>query len=161
MALYQHFYSYAMGVSLRFSKNREEAMEILNDGFLRAFTKIDQYDASYPFKPWLRRILINSSIDHYRKYHQKKDKLMEEWQPVSQEPSYNEALDDLEFEDLIKMTQKLSPAYRLVFNLYVVEGMTHKEISDEINISVGASKSNLAKARKKLKNMLGLLNVFF
>lgn len=159
MALYKHFYSYGMGVCLRYSKNREEAMEILNDGFLKAFSKIDQYDPAYSFKPWLRRILINSSVDHYRKYHQKRDARMEEWHPNTSQSTYNEALDDLAYDDLIKVTQKLSPAYRMVFNLYVIEGMTHQEISEEINISIGASKSNLSKARKKLKSMLGFLNV--
>ena len=68
MSLYEHFFSYGMGVCLRYSKSRDEALEIVNDGFLKAFLKIDQYDSEQPFKPWLRRILINASIDYYRKY---------------------------------------------------------------------------------------------
>lgn len=153
--LYEQFYSYGMGLCLRFSKSREEAMEIVNDGFLKAFLKIDQYDTDYPFKPWLRRILINASIDYYRKYNKLKD---EEEKVLSIEQSnttQNEALENLEFEDLLKVMQQLSPAYRLVFNLYVIEGMTHQDIAEQLNISVGTSKSNLAKARIKMKSMLG------
>ena len=154
MKLYEHFYSYGLSITLRYSKNREEALEILNDSFLKAFLKIDQYDSDLPFKPWLRRILINSSIDYHRKY----SKLNEI--PVAAIPSeietasHNSALDNLEFDDLIIVLQKLSPAYRLVFTLYVIEGFKHHEIAEKLNIGVGTSKSNLAKARLKLKSIL-------
>ena len=153
--LYQHFFSYGMGVCLRYSKNREEALEILNDGFLKAFTKIHQYDSEQSFKPWLRRILINASIDYYRKYHKKYDSLVIAFIRKPSNTTYNDALDNLAFEDLLKVMQKLSPAYRMVFNLYVVENFSHQEIAEKLDISIGASKSNLAKARQKIKAMLG------
>jgi RNA polymerase sigma-70 factor (ECF subfamily) len=129
-------------------------LEILNDSFLKAFVKIDQYDSDFPFKPWLRRILINSSIDYHRKYNRLNEKL--ESSPTTElaTASYNYALENLEFDDLILVLQKLSPAYQLVFTLYVVEGFKHQEIAEKLNISVGSSKSNLAKARLKLKSIL-------
>ena len=150
--LYEHFYSYGMAISLRYSKNREEALEILNDGFLKAFQKIDQYKPGLPFKPWLRRILINTAIDYYRKYHTLNQPV--EYHESSNE-TFNDALDNLAYEDLLVIVRKLPPAYRLVFNLYVIEGLSHQDISDRLGISVGTSKSNLAKARKKIKTMLG------
>lgn len=154
LKLYEHFYSYGLSISLRYSKNREEALEILNDSFLKAFLKIDQYDSDLPFKPWLRRILINSSIDYHRKYSRLNETL--EVTPTTEvaTASYNFALDNLEFEDLIVVLQKLSPAYRLVFTLYVIEGFKHQEIAEKLNIGIGTSKSNLAKARMKLKSIL-------
>ncbi len=152
LKLYQHFYSYGMGISLPYARNRESAMEMVNDGFLKVFTKIDQYDASYPFKPWLRKILVNAAIDHYRKYQKNRPK--ELIVSVDESPAYNEALDKLEFDDLIEIMQLLTPVYRMVFNLFVVEGLAHAEIADKLGISIGASKSNLSKARQKIKELL-------
>ncbi len=152
LELYRHFYSYGMAIALRYTNSRESAMEMVNDGFFKVFTKINQYDSSFPFKPWLRRILINSAIDHYRKY---KQELPNELHPIVEDsPAYNEALDQLEFDDLLKIMQLLPPAYRMSFNLYVVEGLTHAEIAGKLEISIGTSKSNLSKARQKIKELL-------
>lgn len=153
IALYKLYFSYGMGICLRYAPNRESALEMLNDGFLKAFTKIDQYKSSLPFKPWLRRIIVNAAIDHYRKYKQVRHELEETRK--SPNSTYNKALDQLEFDDLNKLMKTLPPAYQMVFNLYVVENMTHAEIADELGISIGASKSNLSKARKKIKELLG------
>ena len=153
MRLYEHFYSYAMGICLRYSKNREEAREMVNDGFLKVFTKLDQYDYKYPFTAWLRRIFINTAIDYHRKYHKNRE-LLQVITDIETEPVYNEAIANLSFDELIKLIQKLPPAYRMVFNLYVIEGLKHHEIAAQLNISVGSSKSNLAKARKKLIELL-------
>lgn len=152
--LYEHFYSYGMAVTLRFSSNRDEAREVLNDGFLKAFVKIHQYDPEQSFKPWFRRILINASIDYHRKYNRLKEPLDLARPSELTSATYNTALDNLEFEDLISVLQQLSPAYRLVFTLFVVEGMSHQEIAEQLDISIGTSKSNLSKARMKLKTIL-------
>jgi len=154
--LYKHFYGYAMGVCLRFCKSRDEALEIVNDGFLKAFTKIDQYDPDQPFKPWLRRILINASIDYYRKYHKLSEPL-DYTSSLDSTSDYveNDALNHLAYEALLDVIQNLSPMYRLVFNLYVMEGLSHQEIAEKLGISVGTSKSNLSKARQKIQSMLG------
>ena len=152
MELYRRFYSYGMSICLRYSRSRESALEMVNDGFLKVFLKIEQYDPEFPFRPWLRRILINASIDYYRKYEQNKNE--EEWTSGEETSAYNDALDHLEYDDLLKIMQMLPPAYRMTFNLYVVEGLSHAEVAEQLGTTVGTSKSNLAKARKKIKELL-------
>ncbi len=129
-------------------------MEVLNDGFLKVFTKLDQYDPRQPFKGWLRRILINSAVDHYRqevRYQQQEGIERVEQTAVSESA---DAFSQLAHEDLLALIQQLSPAYRMVFNLYVMDGFTHEEIANQLGISVGASKSNLARARENLRVLL-------
>ncbi len=150
--LYKHHYAYAMSICLRYSKTKEEAREILNDGFMKVFSKIEQYNPETSFLGWLRRIMINTAIDHYRKevkhYHQVS---IESEQPFVTTTS---ALDDLGYQELMSMVQQLTPAYRAVFNLYAIDGYNHKEISQILGISEGTSKSNLSKAREVLKGKL-------
>lgn len=152
MELYRYFYSYGMGICLRFAHTRESALEMLNDGFLKVFLKIDQYRPEFPFKPWLRKILVHAAIDHYRRYATPatEDPYFGE-EPL---PIHNEALEQLEYEDLLQVMQALPPAYRMVFNLYVVEGLPHADIAHQLGISIGTSKSNLARAREKIKEVL-------
>lgn len=153
--LYQHYYAYAMSICVRYSHSIEEAKEIVNDGFLKVFKKIDQYEEKEPsFKAWLRRIMINTAIDHYRKelkhyYHQD---INAQTELVTNEGN---GLNNLSHAELIGLIQQLSPAYRTVFNLYVIDGYTHQEIAGLLNISDGTSKSNLMKARAKLRKALG------
>lgn len=150
--LYQKYYSYGLSICLHYSKNREEAEEILNDGFVKTFSRLGQYKFKAPFKSWLRQVLVRSAIDYYRKYHHKEEK----WQVIHiQQPSFvnNEALYNLSMEDALKLLQQLTPRYRMVFNLFVLEGYTHSEIAKLLNIEIGTSKSNLAKAKKKLKKL--------
>ena len=155
--LYQHYYGYAMSICARYCRSLEESKEIVNDGFMKVFKKLDQHETESSFKAWLRRIMINASIDHYRKevkhYHQ--SGLSPE---VSYEAVHNTALDDLSYTELIGMIQRLSPGYRAVFNLYVIDGFTHQEIGKILGISEGTSKSNLMKARDNLKKMLEKVN---
>lgn len=153
--LYQHYYSYALSVCARYSRNSEEAKEVVNDGFMKVFSKVDQYNPEMSFKGWLRKIMINSAIDQYRKelkfqHHSSVEKVIEFTSP--------RILSDLSHEDLIGLIQKLSPAYRTVFSLYVIDGYTHPEISKMLKISEGTSKSNLLKARENLRSMLETLN---
>jgi RNA polymerase sigma-70 factor (ECF subfamily) len=154
--LYQHYYSYALSICARYSRNITEAKEVVNDGFMKVFGKIDQYNPESSFKGWIRKIMINASIDQYRKElkHQQHDNLASVFSPVVQP----QAITDLSFEELIGLVQKLSPAYRAVFNLYAIDGHTHEEIGKILNISVGTSKSNLLKARENLRRMLDGLN---
>jgi len=149
--LYEHFYGYAMSICLRYSKSREESREILNDGFMKVFMRLGTRDANASFKSWLRRVMINAAIDHYRKnskHYQLKD-VDESATWISSGEA--DALHDLSYEELIALVQELSPAYRAAFNLYVIDGYTHEEIASQLNISVGTSKSNLFKAREHLK----------
>ena len=149
--LYEHFYGYAMSICLRYSKSREESREIMNDGFMKVFTRLGTRDVNASFKSWLRRIMINAAIDHYRK-HSKHYQLKDVEDPaVRVSPVEADALNEISYEELIGMVQELSPAYRAVFNLYVIDGYTHEEIATQLSISVGTSKSNLFKAREHLK----------
>ncbi len=158
--LYEHFYSYGMAIALPYANSREEALEILNDGFLKVFLKIDQYKKEFPFKPWLRRVLIHSAIDYHRKHNkiskQKEDKTIS--MPSSY--SFNDGLENLKYNDLVNLIHRLPPAYRLVFNMSVMEGMSHREIAQQLGISIGASKSNLARARIKLQELIQEANGF-
>ncbi|WP_428664518.1 RNA polymerase sigma factor [Runella sp.] len=153
--LYKQFYGYAMGVCMRYVPNREEALEVVNDGFLKIFQKVQKYDAEKPFKIWLRRIMINTALDHYRqnvKYQNHTDLSVAE-NTVAASDGDN-AYSQLAHEDLIELIQQLTPAYRTVFNLYVIDGYSHEEIARQLGISEGTSKSNLARARENLRVML-------
>lgn len=155
-ALYKHFYSFAMAICLRYANNRLDAAGILNDGFFKAFTHISKYEADKAFMPWLGRIITNTAIDYYRTNLKFTDHLdISEHENIAQVSS---VYDQLNYNDLLALVQKLSPAYRTVFNLYAIDGYTHEEIGEMLNISIGTSKSNLFKARQKLQEMLRASN---
>lgn len=154
--IYRHFYNYGMTICYRYAKNTEEAREILNDGFVKAFMKLDKYTSGSSFKGWLSRILVNTAIDSYRKK-QTRPQTVDLVYAQHVETSAN-ALEQLTAKDLMKLVQQLAPSYRMAFNLHVVEGYTHPEIAEKLGISEGTSKSNLAKARVKLKAMLQSLD---
>jgi len=141
-----------MSICLRYSKTREEALEIVNDGFLKIFAKLDLHSRGHSFKSWLRRIMINAAIDYYRKnekHYGSVDISYAKYESITED-----ALDQLSAQEIMNAVQELPPSYRIVFNLFVVEGFKHDEISVMLNISAGTSKSNLAVARSKLKRVL-------
>ena len=149
--LYELFFNYGMGIALRYAKDRSEAQAILNDSFFKVFDKIHQYDQSCEFKPWFRKILVNTALD-YQRQSKRWDRKLGIIQRAEQ--NYNQGWEHLNYEDVLKHIQLLPPAYRLVFNLFAIEGLKHQEIADKLDISVGSSKSNYAKARKKLQTSL-------
>jgi RNA polymerase sigma factor (sigma-70 family) len=157
--LYELYYSYAMSVCIRYSRTREEAREILNDGFMKVFTSLRMRDERHQFKSWLRKIMIHAAIDHYRKH--SKHYLLDEREDAARWlPSPNaDTIGNISHAELISMIQQLPPGYRAVFNLYVIDGYTHEEIASQLDISVGTSKSNLFKAREYLKVVLKNNNV--
>ncbi len=155
--LYQHYYSYAMSICVRYCRSYEESKEIVNDGFMKVFKKVEQHETESSFKAWLRKIMVNSAIDHYRKEAKHYNHAELEKQ-ILQATTSNSVLDDLSYAELIGMVQKLSPGYRAVFNLHVIDGFTHDEISGILGISEGTSKSNLMKARENLKMMVEKAN---
>jgi RNA polymerase sigma factor (sigma-70 family) len=147
--LYRHFYSYTMSICLRYAGNKFEAADILNDGFMKVFTHLSKFDGQKPFHLWLRRIMMNTAIDYYRanlKYRKTYD--LEEADGLGEEDTIQSKLN---YEDLLKLVQELPPSYRTVFNLFAIDGYSHEEIASMLGISVGASKSNLFKARQKLQ----------
>jgi RNA polymerase sigma factor (sigma-70 family) len=157
--IYTSFYGYAMAVCDRYTNNQDDAVEILNDGFLKIFKEIHRFKPAYSdvissFKGWLRKIMVYTAIDHFRK-NQKYAFTAELDNGVIQVSAQNEtALDRISYEEIIRSVQKLTPGYRTVFNLFIIEGFTHEEISDKLGISTGTSKSNLAKARRQLQKIL-------
>lgn len=151
--LYRRFYAYGTTVCLHYAGNREEARDIMQEGFFLVFKQLDKYDDRRPFKPWLRRVLINAAIDHHRKYKKsaRTIALANSPEPVV---SSGTGFDQLALDDLLLMVQQLSPGYRMVFNLYVVEGFSHREISERLDITVSASKSNLSRAKQHLRKAI-------
>lgn len=150
--LYRNFYGFAMGICLRYSSNRYDARIIVNNGFLKVFNNLYKFDADKPFNPWLGRIMSNTAIDHYRSELRHMNLLDLSEADGAYESAAIES--KLEYEELIRLIQELPPSYRTVFNLYAIDGFTHDEIAKKLKISVGGSKSNLFKARKKLQELL-------
>ena len=157
--IYSSFYGYAMAICDRYTSRQEDAVEILNDGFLKVFREIHHYQPAYTdvissFKGWLRKIMVYTAIDHFRKYH--KHQIVRELDSVVyQVAAVNEdAIDKISYEEIIRAVQELSPGYRTVFNLFVIEGLNHEEVAAQLGISTGTSKSNLSKARKQLQKIL-------
>ncbi len=151
--LYELYYGYGMSITLRYSDSRDQGAEILNDAFLKVFDNIKSYDANRPFKPWFRRIVINTAINHYHKH--KKEQNFTQFEMHENNLGQKETItSSITYQDIIKMVQQLTPAYRTVFNLHVIEGFTHSEIADMLGIAEGTSKSNLAKAKKNLRVIL-------
>lgn len=150
--LYTAYYGYGMGICLRYSRTKDEAVEILNDGFLKVLTKLDKYSPGLSFKGWVRRVMVNTAIDYYRRNEKHYNSLdISHAQSIGNDAS---VLDKLSSEEIINAIQRLPPSYRMVFNLHVIEGYKHEEIGNKLNISVGTSKSNLAMARSKLQKIL-------
>jgi RNA polymerase sigma-70 factor (ECF subfamily) len=153
--LYRHFYGYGLSICLRYSDDRDEAVELLNEAFMKTFINLKKFDLSKPFTPWFRKILINTCINNFRK---KKIEFTSQLEEKDNNYSSEDILSGISYQEILDMIRKLSPAYRAVFNLYVIEGYKHQEIAEMLNISTGTSKSNLAKAKK---NMRIILREFF
>lgn len=151
-ALYQLYFGYALKICLRYAKDREEALELVNDGFMKVFTKFHLYKSEYAIKSWIGRVMINTAIDHYRSKIKKQQ--MEELINANVMEEKENILSGLHYKDMIALVQKLSAAYRTVFNLFVIDGYSHQEIAQRLSISEGTSKSNLFKARQQLKEMI-------
>ena len=150
--LYKGFYGFAMAICLRYAGDRDEAAEVMNQGFLKVFTKLETYQADRPFKAWLGKIMMNTSIDNYRANF--KTLYSEDLENAEHVSDVNMADNNLNYTDLLAMIQMLPQAYRTVFNLFAIDGYSHEEIASMLSINVGTSKSNLFKARLKLKQML-------
>src|SRR5690349_7685080 len=150
--LYERFSAKMYGVCLRYAANSEEAEDILQEGFIKVFRKIDSYRGDGSFEGWIRRIFVNTAIEHFRKKSYLQP--ITEQEESSIEGKYVSVLDTLAEKDIIKLIQQLSPGYRTVFNMYVVEGYTHKQIADVLKISEGTSKSQLSRAKLILQELV-------
>ena len=150
--LYEEFFSPLMAICLRYTKNEDEAMDLLHESFIKIFRSINKYKPGTSLGAWMRRITINTAIDQYRKNTRRRtedidkafDLRSQDADPISQ---FTE-------KEILIAVQQLSPAYRTVFNLYVIEGYSHKEIAKQLQITESTSRSNLVKARLKLQKMV-------
>jgi RNA polymerase sigma factor (sigma-70 family) len=154
--LYHLYARKMMGVCMWYANNREEAEEILQDGFMRVFKYLNKYSGEGSFEGWMRKVMVSAALSKYR------NKSSQMWviteycsdaHDIAEESSFISRFDE---KELVKLVQTLSPAYRLVFNLYVFEGLKHREIAALLNISEGTSKSNLSNARKILQAALNV-----
>lgn len=150
--LYRRFSSKMYAVCLRYASNSDEAQDILQDGFIKVFKKLDSFRGDGSFEGWVRRIFVNTAIEYFRR-----KKYM---QPVTEkeentiEGKYVSVLDELAEQDILELVTQLSPGYRTVFNMYVVEGYSHKEIGEMLGISEGTSKSQLSRAKAILQDLV-------
>lgn len=152
-AIYDRFSSKMFGVCLRYCQNRAEAEDMLQDGFIKVFTKIDLYQFKGSFEGWIRRIIVNTIMESFRKknpvftvddfsvFNMSDDQIDADAPPLSE-------------SELLKMIGLLPPQYKTVFNLYAIEDFSHEEIARTLGISVGTSKSNLSRARQWLKERI-------
>lgn len=150
--LYEGYYGKLLPICQRYAKDDQEAQDLLHDGFIKAFNKIDKYQIGTSLEAWLKRLMINSCIDHYRK--QKKYRSKDIGEAFYLEDPDPLIVDTLNAEEIIKAIQYMAPSYRVVFNMYIIEGYTHREIAEKLGVSESTSRSNLLKARKKLQGLL-------
>ncbi len=152
-----------LGVCYRYSKTRAEAEDLLQEGFIKVFQKINSFEGKGSFEGWLRRIMVNNSINNYKSNlkHYFHEEINDQLIATEKDNDEFEIQDFIKEETLIKYIQDLPTGYKMVFNMYAIDGLSHKEIADELNISINTSKTQLFKARKhlriKLKKLTQLL----
>ncbi len=157
--LFEQYYSKMLAVSMRYAQNSDQAKDILQDGFIKVFDNLGKFNRSGSLEGWIRRIIVNTAIDMIRKEKRSllvansEDQLDASGGEWDEEPIETDET-ELSVDDVMEAMQQLSPAYRTVFNMFVIEEMAHKEIAEKLGISEGTSKSNLAKARRNLKKIL-------
>ncbi|GAB2797951.1 RNA polymerase sigma factor [Rhabdobacter roseus] len=156
-ALYRRFSAKMMAVCYRYCHDRDEAQDLLQEGFIKVFEQIGKFRGEGSFEGWIRRIMVLTALEKYRKDRRVRESrygsvadLQGDMQPISSDDIYSQ----MSFDELVGMIQELTPAYRMVFNLYVFEGMKHEEIAEKLGVSVGTSKSNLSDARRILQRRI-------
>lgn len=150
--LYNRYAPKMYGLCLRYASNSEEAEDILQEGFIKVFNKIGSFRKEGSFEGWMRRIFVNTAIEQFRKKIHLQP--ITEYEENTVEGKYLSVLDSMAEKDIIQLVQQLSPGYRTVFNMYVVEGYTHKQIADALGISEGTSKSQLSRAKQILQELV-------
>jgi len=150
--LYKLFYGYAMGISLRYSLNRDDALEAVNDAFIKVFNAIHSYNIDRPFKAWLRTIVVNTAIDRRRK--DLKFQLNVDLDNAAPLSSNVGTVDNLNVQDILKLMKELPAIQLTIFNLYEIDGYNHDEIANMLTIPVSSSRVYLSRAKERLRKML-------
>tara|TARA_B100000780_G_C21059561_1_gene425811 strand:- start:198 stop:761 length:564 start_codon:yes stop_codon:yes gene_type:complete len=159
--VFNALYSKMLSVCMRYYKDHDKAQDILQEGFIKVFSNLHKYDSNGSFEGWARRVIVNTAIDELRKKQHNLvsvDASSYDWleDEGDGEIEWNEFLFDNR-NTVLEAVQNLSPAYKAVFNLYVIEGYSHQEVADMLGVTVGTSKSNLAKAKMALRKELKTL----
>ncbi len=142
-----------LGICMRYAKDRFEAEDMMQTGYIKVFKKLDEYRGEGSFEGWMRRIMVNTSIEFYRK-NLRNLNVVDIDEDVNQQWSSDFDMSQIHAKDLMRLVQNLSNGYRLVFNMYAIEGYSHKEIAEKLGITEGASKSQLSRARAILKEQV-------
>jgi RNA polymerase sigma factor (sigma-70 family) len=150
--LYKQFHGYAMGIGLRYSLNRDDALEVVNDAFIKAFNSMGNYDIAKPFKAWLRTIVVNTAIDRRRK--DLKFQLNVELDQAGPITGYVNAVDNLNVQDILSLMKELPAIQLAIFNLYEIDGYNHDEIAEMLNIPASSSRVYLSRAKEKLRKII-------
>ncbi|MEM7548481.1 MAG: sigma-70 family RNA polymerase sigma factor [Bacteroidota bacterium] len=150
---YEYFFPYAMKICLRYSSSEEDALEVVNDGFLKIFKSLNKLKKNSAVKGWISSIMVNSSIDHYRKNVKHKSSSFDN----ENEENFSvnsEVLERMSSEEILEMVMELPYPHRVIFNLYVIEGYSHKEISEKLSLGESTSRSYLTRANGMLRERL-------
>lgn len=150
--LYERYASSLYAVCFRYCKNREEAQDVLHEGFIKAIKNLHKFEGKGSFEGWLRRIMVNTSLELFRK--NKHLSVVEDIENADEHSIESKALENMSANELLQLVNALPAGFKVVFNLYAIEGFSHKEIADQLGISVGTSKSQLSRARVSLQNMI-------
>ncbi|MCH2085407.1 MAG: RNA polymerase sigma factor [Saprospiraceae bacterium] len=155
--LYQQHERYWFQICLRYGRSRSEAQDILQDGLIRVFKDLYQFDPKRgQFSTWSNRLMVNAALNYLKKYQWQYS--FEDLDAVMNEPDFSEtALQRISAKEIVQVIQQLPTGYRVVFNMYEMEGYSHREIAEALNISVGTSKSQLSKAKKMLRQKIEVL----
>jgi RNA polymerase sigma-70 factor (ECF subfamily) len=158
--MYEIFYGKMLAICMRYTKNVDQAQDLVQEGFIKVFDNLGKYKHDGSFEGWVRRIFVNNAIDSFRR--KKHDHILPDSDlqlinladDTDEHAFFEEQLQEIRPEDVMVAMQQLTPAYQMVFNLYVMENMSHQDIADKLGINVGTSKSNLSKARVNMKKIL-------
>ncbi len=150
--LYKHFYGFAMGVALRYCLSKDDAMEVVNDGFIKVFNTIGGYDISKPFKAWLRTVVVNTAIDRRRK--ELKHQLTTDIDDAISVSAGTYIIESMQAQDILKLMDSLPVIQRTVFNLYEIDGYSHDEIASMMAIPASTSRVYLTRAKEKLRKLI-------
>jgi len=148
--LYERYAPKMLGVCMRYFNSKEEAQDALQDGFVKVYTKINNFRGQGSFEGWIRRIMVNTSLNLIRSNlkHQYHEDVADARIQIA---DFNVEFDQFNVQDIMKLIQDLPNGYRVVFNMYEIDGFSHKEIAEELNVSINTSKSQLLKARRSLR----------
>jgi RNA polymerase sigma factor (sigma-70 family) len=150
--LYRRYFSFAMSIAIRYTRDETEAMEIVNDSYMKVLDSAGGYDTTRPFKSWYGRIVVNTAIDAYRKNLKFKATLSTEEYP-DLEGSEPEIESDMTVNDILSLLNQLPANYKVVFNLYEIEGYTHEEIAAMTGVTTSTSRSTLTRAKKMIRHL--------